>query len=240
VGSRHVRAVRTSRYTRLSLVISPSGAAISAAGGVSEQIEVSAARIDVARPSSAEHHGRAHAVPVSDIVAHSGLLAEALYRGFEIVVASIGLVVAMPLMLTAAVLVRCDSPGPVLFRHKRPARSTIGRGRDLEGRIDLQPPPSGYEADALYYVPSYFTLVKFRTMHNSARTLFPQYYTYKFAPEEFHQQFPTIRYDPRVTRAGRILRKLSVDELPNLCPSRGHATCRAASGGAGGPAILQP
>ncbi len=38
----------------------------------------------------------------------------------------------------------------------------------------------------------------------------------KFEPEEFHRQHTTHKFDPRVTRVGRILRKLSVDELPNL------------------------
>ena len=53
-------------------------------------------------------------------------------------------------------------------------------------------------------------------MYADARTRFPAYYAYKFSHENFHSQFPTIRDDPRVTRAGRLLRKLSIDELPNL------------------------
>ena len=48
-------------------------------------------------------------------------------------------------MLAIAVLIRLDSPGPVLFRHRRPARSVRVRGRDLEGRADLCPPPGGYD-----------------------------------------------------------------------------------------------
>jgi lipopolysaccharide/colanic/teichoic acid biosynthesis glycosyltransferase len=53
-------------------------------------------------------------------------------------------------------------------------------------------------------------------MYSDARVQFPEYYAYKFKPDEFHKQYPTIRDDPRVTRAGRVLRQLSVDELPNL------------------------
>jgi lipopolysaccharide/colanic/teichoic acid biosynthesis glycosyltransferase len=143
-------------------------------------------------------------------------MAEVLYRAFEIVLASIGLVVGLPVMLLAAVLVHFNSPGPVLFLHKRPARSIRVRGRDLEGRSDLIPPPGGYDVDSEYYVPSYFTLIKFRTMYHDARTRFPAYYAYKYSRENFHSKFPTPQNDPRVTRVGQLLRTLSVDERPNL------------------------
>jgi lipopolysaccharide/colanic/teichoic acid biosynthesis glycosyltransferase len=156
------------------------------------------------------------AVPVRGGIRSSGWLAETLYRCFEVLVASIVLVLALPLMLIVAVVVRCDSPGPALFFHRRPGRSKIVRGRDLEGRADLRPPPGGFKADSLYYVPDDFTLVKFRTMYSDARARFPEYYAYKFNPDEFHKQYPTIQDDPRVTRAGRVLRQLSIDELPNL------------------------
>jgi lipopolysaccharide/colanic/teichoic acid biosynthesis glycosyltransferase len=53
-------------------------------------------------------------------------------------------------------------------------------------------------------------------MYSDARTRFPQYYAYNFADGDFHQRVFKIQHDPRVTRVGRILRKLSVDELPNL------------------------
>jgi len=165
------------------------------------------------RPSNS---GKVYAVPVCDVVPTSSRLAEAIYRAFEIMVALIGLTFMLPLMLFAALLIRCDSPGPALFFHRRPARSIIVRGRDLVGRGDLRPPPSGYEPDTSYYIPSYFTLVKLRTMQCDARTRFPQLYAYKYAPGEFHRQYPTLQHDPRVTRIGRVLRKLSVDELPNL------------------------
>lgn len=160
--------------------------------------------------------GRMHAVPVRDIAAGSHWLAEGIYRGFEVFAAFAGLIVSLPVMVLTAILIRCDSPGPVLFFHRRPGRSKIMRGRELTGRTDLIPPPGGFKPDGLYYVPSYFTLVKFRTMYADARQRFPQYYAYKYAPDEFRRQFPTLKDDPRVTRVGRALRKLSVDELPNL------------------------
>jgi len=171
---------------------------------------------DGARETSRTHYGKAYAVPVRDVVRSSGWLAEALYRAFEILVALLGLTLALPLMLVEALLIRLDSPGPVLFFHRRPGRSIMVRGRHLERRTDLLPPPGGYEPDTLYYVPSYFRIVKFRTMYQDARSRWPELYAYKFEPDEFHRQHTTHEFDPRVTRVGRILRTLSVDELPNL------------------------
>jgi lipopolysaccharide/colanic/teichoic acid biosynthesis glycosyltransferase len=160
--------------------------------------------------------GKPYAVPVREMPRRSAWFAEALYRLFEITVALVGLLIGAPFVLIAAALICWDSPGPALFFHRRPARSTIARGRDLEGRSDLRPPPGGYDPDGLYYVPAYFTLCKLRTMYSDARERFPALYGYKFTPENFHQQYPTLKNDPRVTRMGAIMRKLSVDEVPNL------------------------
>ena len=160
--------------------------------------------------------GRLHVIPADQYCSSPQSMSRAVYRVFEIVLALIGLIVGLPLILIAAVIVRIDSPGAALFRHKRPARSVCMRGRDLMRLPDFIPPPGGYCPDAQYYVPSYFTLVKLRTMYADARTRFPAYYAYRFSQENFHSQLPTIRDDPRVTRAGRLLRRLSIDELPNL------------------------
>lgn len=157
-----------------------------------------------------------YAVPVLDLVGSSNRLVEILYRVFEILVAILGLTLGLPLMLCEAALIRWDSPGPALFPHTRPGRSRKVRGSELVGRSDLKPPDDSYQPDKLYYVPTYFRLLKFRTMYSDAPTRFPQFYAYDFAPEDFHRQYGTHQNDPRVTRVGAILRQLSLDELPNL------------------------
>lgn len=161
-------------------------------------------------------YGAPYAVPVREVVPASGRLAEATYRGFEILAAGFSLAAALPILLIVAALIRWDSPGPPLFLHRRPGRSITAPGGELQRRTDLRPPPGGYEPERLYFVPSYFRLPKFRTMYADARARFPEYYAYRFASGEFHRQYPTNRHDPRLTPVGRILRKLSVDELPNL------------------------
>ena len=85
----------------------------------------------------------------------------------------VALLVLSPVLLATAVLVRLDSPGPILFRQPR-----LGFNNKL------------------------FLCYKFRSMHHGMADL--------LADKQ------TTRDDPRVTRVGRVLRKLSVDELPQL------------------------
>src|SRR5690242_1635942 len=116
-------------------------------------LTVSATRV-IGEENRAMHYGAVHAVPVLDLIGTSSWSAETLYRGFELSMAVIGLALSLPLMLLVGVLIRCDSAGPALFVYTRPGRSQIKRGRELERRLDLQPPPRGYEPERLYYVPS--------------------------------------------------------------------------------------
>ncbi len=167
-------------------------------------------------PQVVRNKGRIYALPVRPAAPSLGAVADKAYHCLEWILAFVALVLSVPLILVAALAIRLDSPGPVLFRHRRPGKCVQARGRDLQNRVDLEPPAGGYDPDAWYYVPSYFTMFKLRTMFVDARNRFPDFYAYDFAPGEFHSQFPTLKKDPRVTRVGRILRKLSVDELPNL------------------------
>ncbi len=93
-------------------------------------------------------------------------------RTFDIVCASLALLLLSPLLLTLAILIKMDSPGPVFFRQRR-------RGYNLEE----------------------FAIWKFRTMS----TL-----------EDGDTVLQATANDQRVTPVGRLLRKYSLDELPQL------------------------
>ena len=90
-------------------------------------------------------------------------------------------------MLILSVITRLDSPGPAFFRQPR-----VGRG----GKV--------------------FTFYKYRTMYVDARERWPELYDYSVDPAELQSRFYKQADDPRLTRVGRLLRRTSFDELPNL------------------------
>ena len=94
-------------------------------------------------------------------------------RALDIAIAAAGLVVLSPLLALAALAIRLESRGPVIYRHRR-----VGR--------------HGEE----------FELLKLRTMVQGAETMGAGLYI-----ED---------RDPRITRTGKLLRRFSLDELPNL------------------------
>jgi undecaprenyl-phosphate galactose phosphotransferase len=104
----------------------------------------------------------------------------------DLVLVSCALVVLSPLLLLIAAAVKLDG-GPVFFAHPR-----IG----ARGRL--------------------FHCLKFRSMvTNSAEALQHVLATDREAAAEWAAT-QKLRHDPRVTRVGRLLRKTSLDELPQL------------------------
>jgi lipopolysaccharide/colanic/teichoic acid biosynthesis glycosyltransferase len=96
-----------------------------------------------------------------------------LTRVFDVVVASVALVLSAPIQLAAMIAVRIESHGSPIYRQHR-----VGK--------DGEP----------------FEMLKLRTMVSGA---------------EHHGAGMSVNYgDPRITRVGRILRRFSIDELPNL------------------------
>jgi lipopolysaccharide/colanic/teichoic acid biosynthesis glycosyltransferase len=115
---------------------------------------------------------------------------EPLERRFlNVAVALVGLIVTLPLMLALAAAIRLTSRGPALFRQTR-----IGRDRRAAGRA------AGNGRRGVDYGGAPFTMYKFRTMYADAGR------TQVWASPD----------DPRVTPVGRLLRRLRLDELPQL------------------------
>lgn len=171
----------------------------------------------------------AKAIPPPPFVAGSKLVAiedvgtprlsvsTGLYRIFEFAVALAALVVSLPIMVVEAVIIRLDSPGPVLFFQQRLGRSRRVRGSELAHRGDVVSATGRFDPDRFYLVPETFTFVKFRTMYADAKDRFPELYRYRYASHaEFMASHHKLEDDPRVTRAGTWLRRLTVDELPNF------------------------
>ncbi len=131
--------------------------------------------------------------------ARQGFYRAAIKRSVDIIVALLLLVPLLPIMLVVALAVRLDSPGPVLFRQRR-------LGRDMEP----------------------FTVLKFRTMAADSSPELHQRYIAELAgsrPNGNEQQrengsgageIKKLTADPRVTTVGRILRRVSIDELPQI------------------------
>lgn len=115
---------------------------------------------------------------------------ERLKRCFDVVVSLLMLLVLLPLLLLIAVAIKLDSRGPVFFRQARVGRSMRS-----------------------------FTLLKFRTMYVGVTSdLHKDYIAWlvDHAGEVPPDALKKMTRDPRVSRVGRILRKLSIDELPQL------------------------
>jgi lipopolysaccharide/colanic/teichoic acid biosynthesis glycosyltransferase len=116
-------------------------------------------------------------------------------RAFDLVLAVPALVVLSPVLAAIAVLIRLESPGPVIYRQQR-----IG----LNGRP--------------------FIMLKFRSMLAGAdsvphRAHVARLIEKNLGPDELPGSGPAglkLASDPRITRVGGFIRKTSLDELPQL------------------------
>jgi lipopolysaccharide/colanic/teichoic acid biosynthesis glycosyltransferase len=119
-------------------------------------------------------------------------LDEALKRLLDLILASLLLIMLAPVMAVIAIAIRCTSSGPALFQQIR-----IGYG--------LSP----------------FVMLKFRTMQvNNDDTIHRTYVTAMLSgqarPGESEHGIYKLTRDPRVTAVGSLLRRSSLDELPQL------------------------
>jgi exopolysaccharide production protein ExoY len=114
------------------------------------------------------------------------LVLRGLKRAFDLMVATLLLVVLLPMLVVLAIMIRMESPGKVIFAHRR-----LGR----DGR--------------------HFDCLKFRSMRPDAEHLLLHDDSLRHHYVTNHFKIPA-HLDPRVTRLGRFLRKSSIDELPQL------------------------
>lgn len=125
--------------------------------------------------------------PLVQLAAHRrSSLQYAVKRVVDMVGAIVALAITAPVMLLVAIAIRVESRGPVLFRHWRVGKN--GRG---------------------------FYCLKFRTMREDAEEILERDAKLKQLYRDNHYKLPE-QLDPRVTRFGRLLRRSSLDELPQL------------------------
>jgi exopolysaccharide biosynthesis polyprenyl glycosylphosphotransferase len=115
-------------------------------------------------------------------------------RVADVLLAAAALVLLAPVWLLVALLIKLDSRGPVLYRQER-----VG----MDGRV--------------------FLFLKFRTMLTGSDDRAHREYQRKYIAGQPDTNLGDdsspvykMRSDPRVTRVGRFLRRLSLDELPQL------------------------
>lgn len=120
--------------------------------------------------------------------------ARILKRSFDLIVAALAIVLLLPVWLLTALLIKLDSKGPVFYTQER-----VG----MDGRL--------------------FLLYKFRTMKAGADSQLHREYQKAFIAGRAEANIdndnkPTYKLlaDPRITRIGKLLRRTSLDEVPQL------------------------
>lgn len=108
-------------------------------------------------------------------------------RIFDVLGAASGLVILSPLFILLALLVKFSDKGRVFYGHRR-----IGRNGEV------------------------FACLKFRTMVENGDEVLAMYFAKNPSAREEWNATRKLQNDPRVTRVGAVLRKLSLDELPQI------------------------
>lgn len=115
---------------------------------------------------------------------------ELIKRILDVFLSLVMLTIFSPIMLIAAILIKTTSKGPILFKQTR-----VG----LNGEL--------------------FTIYKFRTMKNGVGNQIHQAFMKKVIQKQLASGQATVfkmKEDPRITTIGKVLRKTSLDELPQL------------------------
>lgn len=108
-------------------------------------------------------------------------------RTLDLVVATILLILFLPFWILIPIFIVLDSPGPILFSQPR-----AGKNGNM------------------------FNIFKFRSMVPNADDLLWRDPKFRRLKQEFKRRDWKLPNDPRTTRVGRLLRKLSIDEFPQV------------------------
>jgi lipopolysaccharide/colanic/teichoic acid biosynthesis glycosyltransferase len=107
-------------------------------------------------------------------------------RALDILLAVMGLALTAPFLPIVALAIYVESPGPIFFRQRRAGRL-----------VEVRNGPSGRK-----FFFEQFEMIKFRTMRVGA--------------EKEKGAIIAEENDPRITRIGKLLRRVRLDELPQL------------------------
>ena len=108
-------------------------------------------------------------------------------RLMDVVLTTIGGLMIMPFVLVMAILIKLDSSGPIFYKQKRLGQDGVR-----------------------------FVAFKFRTMYGDGEKRLLEVLANNPEMRAEYEEFHKLTVDPRVTRIGRVLRKYSLDELPQI------------------------
>ncbi len=120
------------------------------------------------------------------IEVRSGIIYRFIKRTFDFIISGLSLILLSPIFLLIAVLIKFDSKGKVFYKHKR-----IGKNGE------------------------YIYLYKFRSMYSDSKERLEKMLEDPKIRKEWEENYK-LDNDPRITKIGSILRKTSLDELPQL------------------------
>src|SRR4030066_798962 len=128
-------------------------------------------------------------------------------RILDFSLALLALIILSPLMALVAIMIKLDSPGPIFFRQDR-----VSVRRKFYNHVT-------------YWQKYTFRCYKFRTMVCDADPSLHKSYIKALINNDCESmaslqggdtQIRKLTHDPRITRIGRILRKSSIDEIPQF------------------------
>lgn len=114
------------------------------------------------------------------------ILYQVVKRVFDIIASGLALIILSPIFLLIIILIKIDSKGKAFYKHKR-----IGKNGE------------------------YIYLYKFRSMYSDSKERLEELLKDPEIRKEWEENYK-LDNDPRITKIGNILRKTSLDELPQL------------------------